>query len=212
MLMNFETIRNAIITILGAAEAGRYQTIGFQRQSTSAEEINNLPMVQVYYKSGDFPKSSGAHRGPTQHDITFNIELLVSEPAKLDLSIINHPDADINDKRIAMAALQESSYNADRAMDALITIVYQVLMDARNIDLGLTKGVVANRWVDNPEKDNPLEKGSLIVLSGSMRYMCRTQEEVLGYVGVIPDPIIYSSEIEINEDPVQKTAVEIQNS
>jgi len=211
--MKFEEVRDNIITILGNAEGGRYQTIGFQRQSSAAEEAeNNKRMVSVYYKSGAFDKRSGSINGPVQHDMTFNIELFVSMPSSADLNVLNNPDSTSAQLQTALMSAQEANLLVDRNIDNFASIIYQILMDARNIDLSFKKGVISNRWVDQLEKDNPVERGELVVLTGSMRLTCRVKEDVTGDLGISPDPVIYDSSLNINEDPVQQTGAQVTNT
>lgn len=210
MTMRFETIRDALVSTLGAAAAGRFTVVSYQRQSSAAEEARGSNcMVQVFYKSGDFPKSGGSVNGPTEHEIAYDIEFIVSAPASVDLSTLNDSGATAGAKQAALAALQESAAVADRLLDGIFGIVYQILMDARNMDLGLTVGIVKNRWLDSLQKDQPIPQGELVVLTGSARYSCRTQEPVPGDTGTEPTTVYYDSSIGINDDPVQQTEVEV---
>jgi len=212
-MMNFRIIKQSIIDIYGAAEAGRYRTIGYQKQSSTSDSVlDTLRTITIYYKSGSLPKSSGVLTGPNQHDQTFIIELMASKAATADLSVINNPESTPEEIAAALAASSEDGILVDDSMDELIEIAYQIAMDARNVDLGLSIGAVANRWVDNIEKGDPLEQGALMVLSASMMLTCRTEEQVSGDVGVEPDPEIYDIELNINEDPNQKTGIEVQNT
>lgn len=189
--MNFITIKNSIINILGTAEAGRYQTIGFQRQTKAAEEFKDTNrMVTVYYNRGDFPKSSGRNTGPVQHHITYRIELSVSKAAKADLTVINNPGSTPAQIAAAITAAQEAAQLADVSMDELWSIIYQVLMDGNNIDMGLAVGVVANRWVDFFQKDEPRPRGSLVVLTGNANLTLRTAEQITGDTGTLGANII----------------------
>ena len=77
-MMLFRTIKANIITILTDAEDGRYRTIKAQRQITSGQQNENLNRtVTVFYSQGNFA-AGGRVNGPTQHDMTFGIELAVS--------------------------------------------------------------------------------------------------------------------------------------
>jgi hypothetical protein len=141
-------------------------------------------MVQSFFKEGEFSKSSGSMRGPNQHDMTFGIGLTVNAPSRCNLAVINAPASTAAQVAIAMEAMQDAAYVADELMDELFDIVYQVLMDARNVDLGLAKGIVANRWVGSLQKDSPLPSGELVTLTGEVLFTCRTSEAVLGEAGV----------------------------
>jgi len=209
--MNFRIVKDAILTILGTAEAGRYQTIGFQRQRTDASQASgNNRFVQCYYSAGDFSTRGGRLNGPIKHDMTFRIDLTVSAPAQVDLAVINNPTATPSAKATALANLQESSAIADESLDELVEIVYQVLMHGLNLDLGLSKGTVANKWLTDINKDRPIERGELMILTGSMRLTVRTTEQVEGDIGTAGT--IFDTTIDIDGDDVERGGVTVDNS
>lgn len=211
-MMNFRIIKNSIINILGTAEAGRFRTVGFQRQTKSSEEvINNNRLVTVYYSGGSFPKRAGRNTGPVQHDITYRIELTVSKPASGDVSIINNPSSTPAEIAAAIEAIQEAAQLADESIDELFDIVYQILMDARNVDMGLTIGIVTNRWIDSIQKDEPRPKGDLVVLTGSANLTLRTAEQVAGDPGT-PGANIIETISDIKDNIPDIAGVLIDNS
>lgn len=209
MTMFFRTVKDSIINnVLGPAEHGRFQTVGYQRQLKSADETteDSTRLVQVYYYSGDFEKAGGRLNGLNQHDITFRVDLTVSKPAKGDLSTINAPGATAAQIAAALSDFQEAAQVVDESMDELFDIVYQILMDARNIHLGLeTKGEVANRWVSSLQKDQPVPRGEYVILTGSVTLNCRVAEHILGDEGVINE--VYDITIDQDGDDVEKTGV-----
>jgi hypothetical protein len=182
-MMQFRTLKDSIVNILGAAEAGRYTTVGFQRQSSGGSEINASPKVAVYYQSGEFATSRGRYTGTVMHDCTFTIELSVATAAKVDLSTLDDPGSSAIARAAALSALQESAKLADDAWDELLDTVYQVLMDARNIDMGLSVGDVSNRWIPRAQKDNPVPRGEFVMLTGRITMEARVAEEVVGDTG-----------------------------
>lgn len=207
-MMNFRTVTAAIQTILGDAAAGRFSVIGYRRQGRDAEEIRgDKRSVQVYFSSGDFPKSAGRSSGSTQHQMTFNVDLSVSAPAKVNLAAITTPGATAGQIATALSALQEAADIADEAMDELMEMVYQILMDARNFDLGLDRGIVSSRWVGSLNKDDPQPQGSLVVLTGRIQYTCQTVEAIVGEIGVAATGGI-STVIDIIGDDVERTGVD----
>lgn len=211
MTMNFRNIAASLTTILGNAEAGRYQTIGFQRQVTSADEsLNILRMVQVYYSSGEFSTQGSPVNGPTQHDATYNIDLRVASPATADLSVINNPVSTPAEIAAAIASMAESAQIANESIDELMDIIYQVIMDARNYDLGQSIGTVANRFIHGTQKDQPVPQGEYVVLTGSIQFRVRTYEEVLGDTGTAGG--IYDTTIDIDGDDVEKTGILVNNT
>ncbi len=209
MTMNFRIIKDQIANnILGPAEVGRFQTIGFQRQSTGAAEVlGNLRFVQLFYSSGIFSKSGGRQTGPTQHDITFNVWLTVSAESELDLSTINNESSTPEQVSAALLAEKEACEVADASLDELIEIVYQILMDGNNIDMGLSKGIVSNKWVGSITKDQPTTSGDYVVLTGSMPLTLRTVEDVPGDTGTTIE--IMNTTIDIDNDDTEKTVVEV---
>lgn len=209
-MMNFRTVNQAIIDTLGSAAAGRFKVVGYQRQVKSAQEVkDNSRMVQSFYAGGDFPKSAGRQTGPVQHNMTFSVGLTVSAPARVDLSAINNPAATAGQIATALAALQEGADAADILFDELAEIVYQILMDGRNFDLGLPVGTVSKRWVNSIRKDQPAPEGSLVVLTGTIEYSCNTVEQIAGDTGTAGG--IISTVVDIDGDDVERTGVEVNN-
>lgn len=186
--MNFRVINQAIINLLGASAAGRYRVVGYEGQGKDAREVKgNRREVQSYFQQGDFSKSRGRTRGAAQHEMTFTIGLTVSAAARCNLAIINQQTPPPTKDQIAgaLAALSDAAYQADLLMDELSEIVYQILRDARNFDLGLPVGTVSEPWIDALRKDPPQPVGELVTLTGTLQFSCSTSEEVLGDVGVL---------------------------
>ena len=209
-MMNFRTIKAAIVQIFGDAEASRYQTVGYQRQSKNAAEVlGNSRFVQVFYSSGDFPESAAGRSGIKQHDCQFRIELTASASSKIDLSVFVAGTAP--QKAAAIAAHLEASSEADESIDELIDIAYQEIMDNRNLDMGLAIGVVTNRWVSNIQKDTPPAEGEFVVLTASMLLSLRTSEEVTGETGTA-DANFIDTEINYGEDQDDKTGILVDNT
>lgn len=205
--MNFRIVTTAIQTILGNAAAGRFRVVGFQKQGQAGSELlNNDRSVQVYYADGDFPKSSGRQTGSTQHNMSFEIGFSVSAKARLNLSAINNELATVSQLAAAMSAMQEASYVANSLFDELSEIVYQILMDGRNFDLGLPRCTISNRWVESIKKDPVLPKGEIVVLTGALIYSCNTSEAVVGDTGVLMTEGI-GSQLDIYYDDVEKTGI-----
>lgn len=212
MTMQFRLNRDAIESILVAAEAGRYQTVGFQRQNVSADEIlDNLRKITVYYSSGLFPKSSGSLVGPTQHDQTFNIDFMASKAAEGDLDVLQNPASTPSQIATALSQFAEASKLVNESIDELIDIAYQVLMDARNIDFGLAPGTIANRWINNIQKNDPLPQGEYVILTASMQLTCRSVEVVTGDPGV-SGLKIFDTVIDLEGDDIEKTGITVQET
>lgn len=209
MTMNFRIAKTNIVEILFNNTKNCFQVIGHQRQAKSADEvIDNNRLVQVFYSFGDIPKSAGRQRGPVQHDATYRIELTVSSPAQVDLSTLNNPNSSEAELDASLISSQEASSIADDLLDELYDLVYQILMDPTNADMGMTEGIVSNRWIDQFQKDDPLDKGELVVLTGSMFLKLRIAEQITG-ISPTTNGDIQNVTIDIDSDDVEKTAIKI---
>lgn len=186
--MNFRTLKQSIIdNVLVPAEQGQYVTSGYQGQRKDSEVINDNRQVTVYYSEGEMPKGAGQSYGDVMHDTTFLIELAVATAAEVDLATLNDDDATQSEKATALRNINEAGKIADDQMDELIDVVYQVLMDNRNEQMGLNPPAdrpnlkpVSGRWIDQIRKDNPSDDGEFLVLTASMRLTCRIEETVTG--------------------------------
>jgi hypothetical protein len=209
-MMNFRIVKKAIKELLAASSMGNFRVIGFQKQSKSSDEVfNNDRLVQVYYSEGEFKKSAGRMRGPKAHDIVIEIDMTASAKAQADLSILDSATATEIQKATALAGLKEAAEIADEKVDELFDRVYQILMDARNFNLGLEKGKVSSRWITRATKDTTIEHGDLVVKVSNMKYTCRVHELVAGDEGYQPDPAIIDSNVPAFED--EGTGISISN-
>lgn len=186
MTMAFRTIKDEIVALLGAAAAGRFRVIGYANDAVDATEIRGSNRsVQVYNASGDFSKKSGGLAGPVQHDVTVRIECMASAVAKVDLLALEDPTSTAGEIAAALAAMQNASALADDAIDELIDIVFQIVMDARNRDIGHSSPT-ANRWISDWRKSAPLPRGEHVTIAAQMDLTYRIDESVDGDPGVSP--------------------------
>ena len=205
--MNFRTVKAAIASTLNSSAAGRFRVIGYQQQAKGASEyVDDNRSVQVFYSSGDFSKRGSALNGPVQHDTTFRLELTVAKAAEGDIETAAG-DRGSNQVATAIANFLTACQVADESFDELVDIVFNIVMDARNIDFGLTTGTVTNRFVTSVEKDEPLERGEYAVLTGTMTLTLRTVEEITGDTGTPADSIAVT--IDLEDDDVERTGVEV---
>jgi hypothetical protein len=187
-MMNFQVLEQSILDdVLAPAEAGRYQTVGAQRQSESAQVVNETRKVMVFYTEGDFPKSAASIYGDVQHNTTFEIVLVVAVNAEADLSVLNDENASAADKANALRQMREPSLDANREMNDFIALIYQILMDGRNEQLGINPPgdrpnlkAVSGRWVDQIRKNDPLPDGEYVTLTATMRLTCTIEESLPG--------------------------------
>jgi hypothetical protein len=206
-MMNFRLVIDSLIgNVLGPAEKGRFRVIGYQDQKRAAEEVFDcLRTVQVFYENGNFPKSGGRRTGPGQHDIIIAVDLTVSQAVKADLKTINNGST--AEKILALEDMQNAAELAEKSTNELIDIIYNILMDGRNVDLGLSEGIVANRWIERIEKKEVSGQGEYVVLGAVMNLSCRVEETPCGDEGTIIDSPVYDNTIDIDNDDVEKTGV-----
>ncbi len=78
-------------------------------------------------------------------------------------------------------------------MDELIEFVFQIIMDARNKQLQLDEngsGIeIGERILKTDRKDDPLPRGELVILTGSMDLTVKMVEQVLGLTGLAGDDV-----------------------
>lgn len=193
--MNFRLIKQAIVDILlASAVLNEYEVITSQRQKSGSKNINDIKKVAVFFISDDFDTNSGTPNGDVQSNPTFEINLKVSSKGLL---------VDENDP----ATLISSEIIADDLMDEFFDTIYQILMDARNLDLGLPVGTISKRFIKNIRKGDLLTDGDTSTILGSMNLTCQTAESVSGDEGVIG--VGASSEMTMNEDEFSKTKINI---
>jgi len=209
--MEFQRLAKSIVDdILGANEEGRFRTVGFQRQDTSAEEnLDNDRSIQVFYSAGSFPKSASRYTGPVQHDMTFKLEFTVAVASKGDVATVVDEASTTDEVIAAIRTFQNASAEADKLMDELFAIVYQILMDGNNEDMGRPQYTVANRWVDDFQKNDPIEQGEYSILTAAAFLKCRVSEELTGDEGVAATEGV-DVDLNINEDTTAETAVKVQ--
>lgn len=217
--MNFEILQSNIVTILGDAAAGRFRVIGYQSIVDDANEyLDSQRLVRIYYSEANFPKEMGGIAGPIMHDVTFEIELMVSKSAEGDLATLDNPSSTPTQLQTALANVKNAEQLANNSWDELFGIVYQILMDARNRDLNMDIGIIANRWIDNPRKNEPgrigvipgMSGGKLVLISGSMQLTCRLEEPILGDTGTMG--YIYDNVIDLKDDDNEKTGVLVDHT
>jgi hypothetical protein len=199
-MMMYQTVKEAMTNVLGNQAEGRFRVLGFQRQSKSPDEtLSYNRLAQVYYSAGAFPKSAGKMRGSKTHDITIDIDLTVSGAAEGDVSALDSETSTLQEKALALLNIKEAVEVADNSMDELIGAVFEIIMDARNENLGLDIGDVSSRWITGIEKDTIIERGDLVVKTANIKYTCRIQEFVQGSIGNKPEKAIFNSSIPIGD-------------
>lgn len=217
--MQFEIAEQSVLdNVLGPAESGRFITIGGQRQRESAEAIDNKRKVMVFFSEGAFPKSGGSPYDPARHDMTFEVVLVEATPAKADLSVLNDENASEASKATALRQMAEPSIEANRSMNEFIRIVYQILMDARNEQMGMVPPddrpnhkMVSNRWVDQISKGDPVPEGEFVVLTASMRLTFTVSEAITGddLPATPEDGAVFDGDIDLDGDDIAAQGVKV---
>lgn len=203
--MNFRILNASIINLLGAAQGSDWRTIGYQKQAQGADKIKNgNRTVQVFYSGGIYPKSAGSLNGYTMHDMTFSLDLTVAKACTGDLATLDNPGSTALQLQTALANLKIAVHGADESLNELKELIYQEIMKGTNQNLGLSVPV-ANRWVDEFNKDPLQTRGELAVLTGSMKLTARMDEQMIGEVGV--PLMVFDTNIEQDGDVIGRAGI-----
>lgn len=203
--MKFEDVRDCLETLLvDNIATGKYRVIGYQKTSEDAEDaVQDKRFITCYYSGGDFSKSGGVESGGiTNHDMNFTIELTVSQPSRGDTSVLNNESSSPAQLMAALSGFKDACRLADRALDDFYSIIYNVIMDSRNRDLGCSFNL-GSRWVNNIVKGQPIDMQKFVTLSGTMSLSALIDENPAGDIGVAGEDIVV--DYDINSDPVQET-------
>lgn len=210
--MTFATVAQNITSILGSAAAGRYRVIGYQSQSDDASEYNGYSrLVRVYYSEGNYPRNSGGISGPIMHDASFDIELSVTKSAIGDLATLNDPGSTPVQLQTALAGVKHAEQAANESWDELYEIIFGIIMDARNVDLGMPVGDISDRWIAQSKKDEPLRIGGLVMITGIAQLEVRIDEPILGETGTESGQS-YDTTIDVDNDDNERTGVSIDTN
>ena len=114
-MMLFRQVKENIITILEAAQLQNFVTVKAQRQRTDGVvNLDNFRTATVFYFQGDFNQGAVIN-GPTQHAMTFRVELSCSKKAEGDLTPLQDLQAAAGAKEAALLAFKDSSILAGRS-------------------------------------------------------------------------------------------------
>lgn len=201
-MMNFRTIKLNIISILNAGNlllplASRFEVVQAQRQNQSGDDVNRIKKVTVYYAGADVPENKGSVNGTSLTNPTFRIELCVNSKA-----IVTNPALPTTGKSAELVA--------DDVMDEFIEQVWNILMAAPNMDLGMTLGQVSNRYIKNIDKSTINKDGSHAQLFAIMDLTCTTPELQPEQIGV--DAYINETGLILNGDTVALQGLTIDNT
>ena len=204
-MMNFRVVTKALIDLLGNVAKERYRTIGINKRKSTSEVLKDSRTIQVFYVSGDFPPL-GRHL--VQHDILYQLQLIVSADTEIDLAVLEDPAATDNARSIALSKSRHAAEAIHEEMDEFLELIYQVLMDNRNIDIGLPAGTIANHWVPRMQKDPvPFPQGERICVSGVIALTLRVDESLDGDSGQLAEEI--DIQVDGEDDDVERTGVTV---
>jgi hypothetical protein len=213
MTMKFRDINASLIALLGAAEAGRYRTIGYnQRAKSGASVLDSLRTVEVFYESGEMPKSGGSLSGPIKHDMVFRIDLTASKGAVGNVSALDNPDSTAAQVATALSGFQQAEKLANDSIDELYDIVFQIIMATANTDLGWSSPI-ADRWINDFQKHPTTKYGEVITVTASMHLSCNIDETIVGAESVtladIDTEFTPTSVDEEDTDDTTKTGIKV---
>ena len=207
-MMAFRAVKANLTQILGDASGGQWDTVGYQRQVDAAKQVGDTGRsVQVFYQSSSFPESSSGYRSEVVHVATYGLELTIAASARGDINELLDTAETDEERAAALSAFRDAADLADEALDEFFDAIYQVIMDARNYDLGMQPGEIADRWITELRKDEPVPHGAQVILTGRATMTVRIAEDVLGEDGV-PGELIDLGVL-INEDDTPRSGVQI---
>ena len=209
--MIFQQLKQSIVDLLGNNANDLFRVYGYQTSPKSAGEfLGNDRAIRVFYERGKFPRSKSSAMGDIEHDVHICFEFIVTEQTEVDVSVLSNPASTPEEKAAALAAAKEAANSADDSMDDFFALVFQILMDARNRDLGLPDFTLGlERWVDDFAKDEPVSSGEFVVLTAKSILTTSVTEPIQGETPVPADPNdSVFIEIGINGDETQKTSVD----
>jgi hypothetical protein len=183
--MMFETLRDSVTALFQANEQGLYVTIDKQEQVRAAEEFKGtLRTIQVFVQTID---PEDITRPQFENNVTFGLFLRVAEPSTGDVATLENPLSTPAEKQAALLAADPGSDNANKSWDELLRIATRIIMSPLNEDLGLPEFTVSNRVLKTARKDQPLDYGNLIVLTGSAFISANVTEIMDGVTPVAMD-------------------------
>jgi hypothetical protein len=181
MTMNFETLLDSIVTLLGDEAGGHFRVIGYQPQGASAEGfLGNNRTVQVYFFEGENSQRGGGSYGALKHNTTYKLEFTAAAESLVDLSVVENPASTAPEISAALSAFQNASKLAGASLNELYGYVFNVIMDQRNIDLGMDRPV-GSRWIQSFRVDPVMPRGGLAIATGSAELTCSIDEQVQGF-------------------------------
>jgi hypothetical protein len=207
--MAFRIVKRSVIdNILGPAQKNLFRTLGYNTPELAPEAVlNNRRTVNVYHAESDF---RGSLTRPNHH-MTFHIDMMAAADSQVDLLVLEKQfqegSIQVDAYRDAISQLKEAEDRADESMDELFNIVYQLIMDKRNHNLGVDRFdppvnlPIGDRVIDHYEKGTTTPKGNLMMLGAQVRLKCRADEKLIGAgaVGELNAGADFLMDFEVND-------------
>ena len=228
--MAFEVIRDSIIeNVLLPAQGNIFRTIRAATPHLGSEGVlDQRQTVAVYNSKIDYGGSIVDPWG----DMTFDIELSVAAEAQVDLLVLEQDFAEAEEQaiyRTALEAVETAEILCDQRLDKLHRIVFQIIMNAQNNELGVDRITAENpldvqgeeitvpgfrvqgRMIKKFEKGSPQRdknEGNLVRMGGVFTLECRAREKIQGEVPiVIAGGGDFDVTLELNEETTPKAGV-----
>ena len=211
------TALNAVVALLGAQAASRFQVIGYQRQKKPAETNIDNVLVQCWIKRAAIDWGRSSRNRPKEHEVSVRMQFTVAQPAKADLAILESDVSTDGQRATALSNLTSPSVESTNALYAAWGAVFEILDDARNLTLGLAAGAISDKSYSDFEQDDFPPRGAVGILTATSMLEFRVKEAQLGASGNEPDTVTMNADLEgvgidEQEDDVSKAGVIEENS
>jgi len=175
--MQFQAVKAAIQATLTAQANGFFLTVGSAQRSTSSDDLQVLPVVQVYFHQTEFDPARGTNRGRKNGDVTYKVALLIAAPSQGDISTLSQ-NPTFSEVAQAIQNMIPANDLADAAFDQLVSDVWNILENPVNIGacFGLGPGAFSNFWISSVQKSAPVTQGEAVVIAGSADITLRLNE------------------------------------
>jgi hypothetical protein len=164
--MEVDNLKAALDALLVANEGTSYVVLRTRDRSNDAAVLKKRPQVSTYIDSGEFPLDGSSVCGPYSHKITIKIDILATAAGKVDLSVLKSDTATPDEIASALAAATTTTAEADAKFDALLALLWNLIMQPENRQLGLDYD--PNRWITGYQKSAPSRQGALALIAGSI--------------------------------------------
>ncbi len=211
MTMAFRTVKQALEDLLVANAGTGFKVVGHQRAITNIEQYQDGDTsgdgnrtLQVFSAAGDFPKNRAAGMsGPVTHEMTYRIELFVSRGTEGNLAALDAA-TDPTSRAAAAATFTSAARLVDNSFDEFVDLVYQILMDPQNRNLGLPwsgNTIISDRWLSGWTKDSVVGDGEIVGITGLMTLNLTVVEDINGDAIATPMTEGIDMSVSVNTDP-----------